>query len=83
MKDLIKKEDAIDVAVQSLVDWDGMFLQEANCRISNAINESPSADAIEVVRCGECVYWDSEEEWCSFLDTDMCESDYCSISIRK
>ncbi len=83
MKDLIKKEDAIDVAIQSLVDWDGMFLQEANCRISNAINESPSADAIEVVRCGECVYWDSEEKWCSFLDIDMCESDYCSISIRK
>jgi len=42
-KDLIDRQDAIDVAVQSIMDWDGMFIQEANCRIRDAINELPSA----------------------------------------
>ena len=43
MDDQISRKAAIDVAVQSLVDWDGMFRQEANCRIRDAINELPSA----------------------------------------
>lgn len=81
--DTIYRQAAIDAAIQSIMDWDGMFIQDANCRIRDAINESPSEDAIEVVRCGECVYWNSKEKWCSLLDIDMCESDYCSISIRK
>lgn len=41
--DTINRQDAIDVAVQSIMDWDGMFIQEANCRIRDAINELPSA----------------------------------------
>lgn len=40
--DLISRKDAIDVAVQSIKDWDGMFIQEANCRIRDAINDLPS-----------------------------------------
>lgn len=43
MSDLISRKAAIDVAVQSIMDWDGMFMQEANCRIRDAINELPSA----------------------------------------
>ena len=33
MTDLIDRQAAIDVAVQSIVKWDGMFRQDANCRI--------------------------------------------------
>ena len=44
MDNVISRQAAIDVAIQSIMDWDGMFIQDANCRISNAINELPSAE---------------------------------------
>jgi Zn ribbon nucleic-acid-binding protein len=53
--DLISRQAAIDVAVQSIMDWDGMFIQEANCRIRDAINELPSAQP-EIIRCKDCKY---------------------------
>jgi hypothetical protein len=59
MHDLISRQAAIDVAVQSIMDWDGMFIQEANCRIRDAINELPSAQP-EVIHCCDCIYYDPE-----------------------
>lgn len=44
---LISQQAAIDAAVQSLMDWDGVFIQEANCRIRNAISELPSAQPVD------------------------------------
>ena len=43
MDELISRQAAIDAAVQSIVKWDGMHRQDANCRIRDAINELPSA----------------------------------------
>jgi hypothetical protein len=57
--DTISRQAAIDVAVQSIMDWDGMFIQEANCRIRDAINELPSAHP-EVIHCCDCIYYDPE-----------------------
>ena len=85
MDDLISRQAAIDVAVQSLVDWDGMFRQEANCRIRDAINELPSADAVEVVRCGECKHMLSSGGCSIFADSDIrpSASDFCSYGERE
>ena len=85
MNDLISRQAAIDVAVQSLVDWDGMFRQEANCRIRDAINELPSADAVEVVRCGECKHMLSSGGCSIFADSDIrpSASDFCSYGERE
>ena len=85
MNDLISRQVAIDVAVQSLVDWDGMFRQEANCRIRDAINELPSADAVEVVRCGECKHMLSSGGCSIFADSDIrpSASDFCSYGERE
>ena len=44
--DSVSRQAAVDVAVQSINDWDGMFIQEANCRIRDAINELPPAQQI-------------------------------------
>lgn len=44
MNDTISRQAAIDVAIQSIMDWDGMFIQDANCRIRDAINELPSVE---------------------------------------
>ena len=74
MEDLISRQAAIDVVVQSLVDWDGMFRQEANCRIRDAINELPSADRQQgewidngdrYYRCSLCGTRDTDTwDWC-------------------
>lgn len=58
MSDLISRRAAIDAAIQSTMDWDGMFIQDANCRIRDAINELPSAqperETAKFIRWMEC-----------------------------
>lgn len=60
-----------------------------------AIDDAPTVDAVEVVRCKDCVYscpFDEEElkdllrvgEWhCEFWYADMHEDDYCSCGKRR
>ena len=49
MSDLISRQAAIDAAVQSIWDWDGMFMQEANCRIRDAINGLPTEEPVKEI----------------------------------
>ena len=80
MHDLISRQAAIDVAVQSIMDWDGMFIQEANCRIRDAINELPSAQP-EIIRCTECKHYrEYDSEYVENAVVVQCMADRYPIS---
>lgn len=52
------------------------------CDIDNA----PTIDAVEVVRCKECKHWNEEDHWCNIRDSygwDYTPDDYCSYGERK
>lgn len=54
------------------------------------IDDAPTIDAVEVVRCKDCVYWHSGdmgtgevyEPYCEMLDTETDESAFCSNGER-
>ena len=53
---------------------------------SNAINDLPSADVVEVVRCKDCKYYDYENDNCldeSGFGRTWKPTDYCSYGERR
>ena len=88
MDDLISRKELLEsiekVSVKGNVlddDWVYRFVQEF-----------PSIDAVQVVRCKDCENWDTswkptratgEEHWCSAHDIYMRPNDYCSMAERK
>ena len=43
MDDLISRQEAIDAAALSAAEWDGMYVQDINGRIREALEKLPSA----------------------------------------
>ena len=69
-----------------LIDADA--LQEEYVRLSgrelSLINDAPTVDAVEVVRCKDCEYWECND--CKNDNHGYCpisENDYCSRGERK
>lgn len=55
--------------------------------VSHIINIAPTVDAVPVIRCRDCIFYDPENSsnWCSH-PKGLCnpgESDFCSYSQRK
>lgn len=49
----------------------------------NCIEAIPAADVVEVVRCGDCVYWRGENDYCKGIGIDFSENGYCAFGERK
>ena len=50
------------------------------------IQEMPTVDAVEVVRCADCIRYHSNDEawgWCAVTPYRMRKKDYCSYGVRK
>ena len=63
MADLIHREAAITTAVKGAIDWNRLANPQysiAYC-IGEALRALPSVDAVEVVRCKDCTYYESLE----------------------
>jgi hypothetical protein len=48
----------------------------------NIINEAPTVDAVEVVRCKDCQQM-LQKGWCSLHNTPMAQEDFCSYGERR
>lgn len=47
---------------------------------------SPTIDAVDVIRCKDCRHWDREDEYCTDgegLCGGITENDYCSRAVRR
>ena len=77
MSEYIKREDA-ERAVFGHLDSSGEY----------RLKRVPSADVVEVVRCGECKWRDEqvgmgEHKWCKKIGGTYTPNDYCSYGERK
>ena len=52
-----------------------------NCIINKCIEDAPTIDAIEVVRCKDCKHW--RTSYCVIHGDSWEETDYCSDGERK
>lgn len=52
MTDYIDRQAAIDAVMISPQKWDGMYIQDLNCRLRDALNALPSAE-VEPVKRGK------------------------------
>lgn len=58
-----------------------------NCIINKCIDDAPTIDAVEVVRCKDCKYFGIKDlvyVYCNYHMTDIImPNDYCSYGERK
>lgn len=60
--------------------------EPSDCVFCNAIKDSPTIDAVPVVRCRECIYcgWQGDNlVHCENFERDMMPDDYCSVGEKK
>ena len=74
--ELIRTNDYKLATKNGSIDY-GMF----TVGIKQAIDEMPTADVVEVVRCKDCTEWDKDEYECSHW-YGFREDDYCSYGAR-
>lgn len=86
--DADKIYDAVERRYQVSSGIEHMFERD----LLDLICAADTVDSVEVVRCKDCKYWDSETGWCNnhsaFDDHDMDwniynDDDFCSCGERK
>ena len=86
--DLISRADAIELLTKIVFDEPPYLDSETLCRMyaEEQINALPSADAAEVVRCKECIHYESDGGAmmiCNITDMVCDNDDYCSYGERR
>ena len=81
MSDLIYKEDAIRWVKTECNPYGKPTLDfESGKKVIEHLEQMPSADAVEVVRCKDCKWYPDGHEVCQYLGWD---DDYCSFGKRR
>lgn len=89
IKPYIKNETAVDI-ICSICDkmYPGMDCEPADCEWMKMLAEE-AVDAVPVVRCKDCKYFDSDDNWldgweyCKKNCIDVSEDWFCKSGIRK
>lgn len=79
LRKTLKKEIQILKETPGKDDWDKGIIQGIKESIMH-LNVAPAADVVEVVRCGECKYWDNGD--CYRIELTR-HDDFCSYGERK
>jgi len=82
MSDLISRQaviDAIEPILKSILQGDSFKAINVMYRIRNLPSARPTVDAVEVVRCRDCRWYD---HICWRVETEFGENDYCSYGER-
>ncbi len=95
MSDYIRKQDAINIANDWLLDCFKVQKQDRSCGLIRRLEDSPPASVVPVVRCKDCKYsmkWRPEESAKKFGQVYECvrgvfacpdANDFCSHGERK
>ena len=82
-EDTIGRQAAIDVAALSAAEWDGMYVQDINGRIREALEKLPSAQP-EIIRCRNCKFASGDSRICmKFGHSPIGELDFCAWAERR
>ena len=92
LNDLIKRGAVCDMLHEEMGAWGSCADEiEALLKANDALWEIPAVDAVEVVRCKDCIhhqimenkksfmYWHNCKLWCA----DIAEDDFCSYGERR
>lgn len=65
-------------------------IKDDTCQVEKWINEQPTADVVEVVRCKDCKYWQTDwltshdgYHYCAMIDVVIDGDFYCKDGERK
>lgn len=81
MARLIDADELIEIAHRIRLD--------SRERIEQMIESAPTVDAVEVVRCKDCKWYERKYPWnnhvyeCSYLEAPMDDNDFCSWGERR
>lgn len=78
----ITKEEAYK-AINEQYHETGLDGYQDGIELMNRIAKIPVTDVVEVVRCGECIYWRGENDICKGICIDFSADGYCSEGKRK
>lgn len=81
--DLISRQDAIDAVMITPQKWDGMYIQDLNCRLRDTLNALPSAQLEEVIPHRNYKYLSDYWCECGWHLGKKGEVKYCSECGRK
>ena len=85
MMRLIDADALIDEIKHTLWDWesvDGIMSSTVLKQTISDINNMPTIDAVEVVRCKDCKYYEGKNTYCA-NDILATPYDYCSRGERR
>ena len=74
----IDADDFLDLFYVASMGQDKRFIQT----VEQVIEDTPTADVVEVIRCKDCTEWDSKECECSHW-YGFRENDFCSYGERR
>ncbi len=80
--DLIRRGDAVYAAEMGADDWDGGCNKTRDKYIEEAFANIPAVDAVEVVRCRDCMKADQYGH-CEMQNFWGTRDDYCSRGQRR
>ena len=67
-----------------LIDADELEYEREDGILTIDIKNAPTVDAVPVVRCGECIYRDTEMMYCGMVDLIRKNDDwYCADGERR
>ena len=69
--------DALQRALAQM--WYDSQISITGISVSELIHKQPS---IDIVRCKECKYFESKEDWCYWRDEMITADDFCSYGVR-
>lgn len=79
--DLIRREDSIALVIKAMVETDNEEIQNYLFDgLRRQMWSLPSADAVEVVRCKDCIHWFPHTQ-CGFDEDNDEYHDYCGLLI--
>lgn len=81
--------DKFNIYFEVPCDSDDRRVQEIIGKVKKIIQEQPTADVVEVVRCKDCIKRDTDDCWIAFygedgeLFCDTLDNDYCGRGERR
>lgn len=82
--DLIRREDAAKILCRATCTPGVLCPDEFCVEIREKLDAAPAVDAVEVIRCRDCLFWSQGTGICNVKAWGLRqEDDYCSSGVRR